>query len=193
VKRANSSACDWPSLIKQLPQLGAVLALVPCRSIESLRARAPQAPWPGAVWLMHLMCAKRLCAKSVVSSEGPYEYLSFFDASGEMCFQIFRLPDSDYFAWDTFMATQSTLQNEHAVLPLAAYVNCEAHIFRFHHADDEGLDGSRLDALAPKYLSSIGYRYAKNFSQRLSVKLHTPSSDCCCESQSHEFSREYFQ
>lgn len=42
-----------------------------------------------------------------IDSDGPSEALLFLEANGRPCWQLYVLPDSDYFAWDMLLARLS--------------------------------------------------------------------------------------
>jgi hypothetical protein len=43
-----------------------------------------------------------------VDPMGPCEGLDFLDAAGLLCWRLFLLPDSDYWAWDTLLSAWET-------------------------------------------------------------------------------------
>lgn len=50
-----------------------------------------------------------------IDNDGPSEALMFLEANGRPCWQLYVLPDSDYFAWETLLTRLSTPTRSAAV------------------------------------------------------------------------------
>jgi hypothetical protein len=57
-------------------------------------------PHPLAGWAR----ARQLFAQVRIDTDGPSESLCFLDQAGACCWQLHRLPDSDFLAWDKLLA-----------------------------------------------------------------------------------------
>ena len=106
-ERGDPGALDLATLAEWLPRLGTVLWL-------ERRDAVPGAPLrmsagPRLLLLEHAAagvlarCAS-LRAWSNVTPQGPREWLSLHQASGEVAAKLFLLPDSDVLAWDQMTA-----------------------------------------------------------------------------------------
>lgn len=106
-ERSDSASLDLAMIAEWLPRLGTVLWL-------ERREAAPSAPLrmnagPRLMLLEHAAagvlarCAS-LRAWSNVTPQGPREWLSLHQASGEIAAKLYLLPDSDVLAWDQMTA-----------------------------------------------------------------------------------------
>ena len=84
----------------QLAELGSVLCLY-----------RPQRGGELAGWTQ----AVRAESATGMDSDGLQESLSFFDATGQCCWRLFLLPDSDFLAWD-LLASQFPSRCEEAAV-----------------------------------------------------------------------------
>ena len=117
VERGDTAALDLAMMAEWLPRLGTVLWLVRRESGPGapLRMRAG----PRLLLLEHpaagvpARCAS-LRAWSNVTPQGPREWLSLHQASGEIAAKLFLLPDSDVLAWDQMSAALGLAPNESA-------------------------------------------------------------------------------
>ncbi len=100
-QRASPIAHDV--LANWLPRVGSVLWIERGKCATGARSRADARPDGPA--LDHPACAllsrcTMASVHSVVTSQGPREWLCFIGADGAALAKMFLLPDSDYLAWD---------------------------------------------------------------------------------------------
>lgn len=102
-------------LIERLPALGSVLYM-PMRSSAAQMLNMPSGFLVEALPLAPLMRTQWITVASVITVEGPREWLACFDAHGHECARLHLLPDTDYLAWDALLGGCDT----GADLPLSA-------------------------------------------------------------------------
>ncbi len=129
-------------------------------------------PHPLAGW----QCARRTAHCVAIDSEGPVESLLFLDAHGAACWQLCRLPDSDFLGWDNLVGALSARQ---APRSIARTLSCRAESIewqislplwracplRLHRVASVG--GDEQLAATCVSLSPTGRREALRWSQRL--------------------------
>ena len=101
---------DLGRLAEALPRLGAVLWLErrdrrtrPARAMIGARG-VLLIDHPALVAFAH---CRAVSAHSVVTPQGPREWLCLRDSAGEMQAKMFLLPDTDYLAWDEMTAANA--------------------------------------------------------------------------------------
>lgn len=107
-----------------LAALGPVLCLYRASDTHVLR---------GLAW------ARAVQPRVQVDSDGPCEGLTFVDSTGRPCWQLYVLPDSDYWAWDALLTRLAT----------SGIVPCEAAESR------SPCEGLRRAALSPRWRACI--------------------------------------
>lgn len=186
-----ASAARWLALCQGLCGLGPVLCLYDdAAQVASVRL-APGAPLPWQRELVGLLGARRLQPVASLDNEGPQEGLWFLDADGRPRFGLCLLPDSDYLAWERFLAT----------LPVWPAVGgagagwCERLFARLQRRLQAGPDwyaglrrfrlgaaaGLPVLALEPvPTLSPASRLRARDLAGRSHARLDPHADDCCC-------------
>lgn len=156
-------------LLRKLPSLGSVLYLhnssaqvitdtLPPGLLVTERALAP------------LLDVRWLLATSAVTEDGPREWLECMDHSGRPRARLHLLPDTDYLAWEAFMAThESPLQPPTSPgTPLLRPDSAQVVNFRLREfAGLTVLDGRPSIALSP-----LGSHVAARIAHAESVSLY---------------------
>ncbi|TAM58388.1 MAG: hypothetical protein EPN49_12615 [Rhodanobacter sp.] len=101
------SRCCWQlapaALLEALPALGAVL-YVPKQPRWPAYRPMPRGLLAEDAVLAPLLQTHWLLAASVVTSEGPREWVECVDRHGHLRARLYLLPDTDYLAWDMLLA-----------------------------------------------------------------------------------------
>lgn len=120
--------------------------------------------------LMPLLRVRRLVAASVITIDGPREWLECLDRRGRECARLYLLPDTDYLAWDALLngdalPAQVTQESREPcrVRPLSAQCVC----FVLHQL--AGL--SVLGCSAVASVSQLGVQLARQVANTESVRL----------------------
>jgi hypothetical protein len=130
-------------LLRYLPPLGSVLYL-PMQPRVSAIEEIPRGLLVENMQLAPLLQTHYLIAASVITSEGPREWIECVDRHGHLCARLYLLPDTDYLAWDALLAgteatTVSPINPMHASWPRNLR-SVSAHLLRFHWRQLAGLD-----------------------------------------------------
>ena len=154
---ATSRPC-WPiapaMLLRHLPSLGSVLYL-------PMSLALIEAPTRGllveTMRLAPLLRTRYLAAASVITSEGPREWIDCVDRLGQRCARLYLLPDTDYLAWDALSNTTATMTSTDPAIQHASVLrhtkSASAHVLRFHWRQLAGLDV--LSAEAATQISAL--------------------------------------
>ena len=143
---ATSRPC-WPiapaMLLRHLPSLGSVLYL-PLSPSLSLIEEPTRGLLVETMRLAPLLRTRYLAAASVITSEGPREWIDCVDRLGQRCARLYLLPDTDYLAWDALSNTTASMTStapaiQHASVPRHTK-SASAHVLRFHWRQLAGLD-----------------------------------------------------
>ena len=116
-ERTDAASLDLATMAEWLPRLGTVLWLERRESVPNAPLR--MSAGPRLLLLEHAAagvlarCAS-LRAWSNVTPQGPREWLSLHEESGEIAAKLFLLPDSDVLAWDQMSAALGLAPNESA-------------------------------------------------------------------------------
>lgn len=141
---ATSRPC-WPiapaMLLRHLPSLGSVLYLPMSLSLIEEPTRGLLVE---TMRLAPLLRTRYLAAASVITSEGPREWIDCVDRLGQRCARLYLLPDTDYLAWDALSNTTASMTStapaiQHASVPRHTK-SASAHVLRFHWRQLAGLD-----------------------------------------------------
>lgn len=118
-------------LLDQLPTLGSVLYM-PMRSTAKQMIEMPSGVLVEALPLAPLMRTNWMMMASVITVDGPREWLECFDAHGCECARMHLLPDTDYLAWDALLGCGEPFADVQ-LLPLASDPSpASAQMLRFH-------------------------------------------------------------
>ncbi|MGC1550309.1 MAG: hypothetical protein WA777_17455, partial [Rhodanobacter sp.] len=90
-------------LARHLPLLGSVLYL-PEQAVTGTLAHLPRGLLVEHLEMSPLLQTCWLAAASVISSDGPHEWLECIDRYGRLRARLHLLPDTDYLAWDALLA-----------------------------------------------------------------------------------------
>ncbi|WP_049623615.1 hypothetical protein [Frateuria defendens] len=149
----------------RLPALGCVLYLparvAPAPAGGLLPLRAELAPLAGL---------RGLFAASLVTGDGPREWLDAVDRQGRVLARLYLLPDTDYLAWDALLAAGAP-----GAAPLrapAVFCPAGAHVLRFQARTLAGM--SLLDARTPTAMSPLGSQLALRIAKAESVHVQRP-------------------
>lgn len=91
------------SLIEALPALGSVLYM-PLAACGPAMPEMPRGVLVEALQLAPLLQVRWLMASSVITVDGPREWIDGIDRTGCPCMRLHLLPDTDYLAWDSLLA-----------------------------------------------------------------------------------------
>ncbi|KRG70120.1 hypothetical protein [Pseudoxanthomonas dokdonensis] len=159
---------------QQLAELGAVLCLYRADAAGELHG------WSQAV---------SVSGQTHLDSDGVHESLRFEDASGQCCWRLFLLPDSDFLAWERLLecvprlaaggARQSV--GERLWQQLAGRLRSagwRARVLRLHALS--GNPGQPRLAASPAAISSLGAQTARRIAQSEGSDIQVRVDDCCC-------------
>jgi len=143
-------------LLRHLPSLGNVLYLPTSPSLLAI-----EEPTRGllveTMRLAPLLRTRYLAAASVITSEGPREWIDCVDRLGQRCARLYLLPDTDYLAWDALSNTTATMTSTDPAIQHASVLrhtkSASAHVLRFHWRQLAGLDV--LSAEAATQISAL--------------------------------------
>jgi hypothetical protein len=156
-------------LASRLPDLGCVLYLH-ATSAEVIRDVFPPGLLIAERALSPLLDTRWLLATSIVTDDGPREWLECVDSLGQIRARLHLLPDTDYLAWDALMNAGEirnrapTLSNLSPLRPDSAVAAC------FSVREWGGMQ--LLERCAPA-LSPLGARIAARIAQAESAMLLT--------------------
>ncbi|KRE85435.1 hypothetical protein ASG75_07530 [Rhodanobacter sp. Soil772] len=131
-------------LIAGLPALGSVL-YVPMRPGGSTVRELPRGLLVEAMQLVPLLQTRWLMAASMITVEGPREWIECMDREGRACTRLHLLPDTDYLAWDRLLAGGEPMP---ASKPARWLRPASAQVLRFHTRRLAGLDVLGAEATA---------------------------------------------
>jgi len=142
----------------------ALAALGPVLCLHDARDRHPLSGWRRAV---------QVHAHVSLDSEGPSEALCFRSADGECCWQLHRLPDSDFLAWERLLdcvPVEACQADTHPgprwrVVRLSAWPRWRPCALRLHAVP--GLPAEQALAAADVDLSRLGREAADRIARRL--------------------------
>ncbi len=155
-----------PQLARQLPLLGSVLYVT---------ARPASAePWVDGVLLAQrelapLLQARWFAAASVVTEDGPREWLECLDQNGELRARLHLLPDTDYLAWDALLQDAEAKPPSLRALRHRGLRSAAARVVAFRHRELAGI--GMLEAIEHDALSSLGRQAAQRIAQAEAVPL----------------------
>ncbi|WP_158882963.1 hypothetical protein [Rhodanobacter sp. L36] len=92
------------TLARSLPALGNLL-YVPMHPHASTSWIVPRGLLLEAMQLAPLLQIRWLVAASVITVDGPREWIDGIDRDGHVCARLYLLPDTDYLAWDALLAS----------------------------------------------------------------------------------------
>ncbi|MEO7066324.1 MAG: hypothetical protein ABI114_05420 [Rhodanobacter sp.] len=92
------------AMFRALPALGCVLYMpMPPMPLPWRASGMARGLLVDDVQLMPLLQVRWLVAATVVTTDGPREWLDCLDARGALCARLYLLPDTDYVAWDALL------------------------------------------------------------------------------------------
>lgn len=162
------------SLLDGLPALGNVL-YVPMRPCRSAGWEMPHGLLVEAMQLAPLLQTRWLVAASVITVEGPREWIECVDRDGRPCARLHLLPDTDYLAWDGLLTGGE---------PVTAAVSthwprqlrpASARLLRFHTRRLAGL--VVLGVELSGQVSSLSRQLAGQIARAEAVPLHLAAAD----------------
>jgi hypothetical protein len=154
-------------LAGKLPDLGCVLYLH-ATSAEIRRDASPPGLLVAERALSPLLDTRWLLATSVVTDDGPREWLECVDAFGQIRARLHLLPDTDYLAWDALMNAGKDHGRSHVLSNLSPLRPDSAVAVSFNIRQLAGLP--LLERCAPA-LSSLGGRIAARIAHAESAML----------------------
>ncbi|MBP6626836.1 MAG: Hemin transport protein [Arenimonas sp.] len=143
-------------------------------------------PMPALVALGPLLClhhaadphllsgwrrARRLVAQVQLDSDGPCEALRFYDESGQCCWRLHLLPDSDFHAWELLLSRLPVLpevRHGAALGPLAVRglrARWRASALRLHAVAGSGIAAPARLAATDVELSPLGQACARRIAR----------------------------
>lgn len=156
------------SLVRMLPALGDVLYVpMPC-------AGAAGEPMPRGLLVEHVQLAPLLrthylVQASIITVDGPREWIECVDRHGDLGCRLHLLPDTDYLAWDRLLEAGTPMRGAHrATRHLRARPVC-AQLLRFHHRPLAGL--FVLGAETADRLSPLGRHLANRIARDEAIAL----------------------
>ena len=158
----------------QLAELGSVLCLY-----------RPQRGGELAGWIQ----AVRAESATGMDSDGLRESLSFFDATGQCCWRLFLLPDSDFLAWDLLASQFPSRCEEAAVQGVADRLwrrlagrlggnGWRVCVLRLHVLAQSRTAPSLAASPAP--VSTLGVAAARRIARQECAEGAVRLDDCCC-------------
>lgn len=148
-------------LIHYLPALGNVLYM-PMRSCAKPMANLPRGFLVEAMPLAPLLRAHWLVMASVITVDGPREWIDCVDADHGACARVHLLPDTDYLAWDALLGCGDMAADFPAAVPASAPLPASAQMLHFHTYRMAGLEvlGAELAATASTLSRDLASRIA---------------------------------
>lgn len=155
-------------LIAGLPALGNVL-YVPMRPGGSTVRELPRGLLVEAMQLVPLLQTRWLMAASMITVEGPREWIECMDREGRACARLHLLPDTDYLAWDRLLAGDGPMPAVKPAHWLRHPRPASAQVLRFHTRRLAGLDV--LGAEATAAVSPLSRQLAGRIARAEAVSL----------------------
>lgn len=163
-----ASALQPVSLIRQLPTLGDVLYVpMPCR--DAVGDGMPPGVLVECAELAPLLRARWLVQASIITVDGPREWVECVDRYGHICCRMHLLPDTDYLAWDRLLAAGTPTRAAQRELNHSRARPVSAQLLRFHHQPIAGL--LVLGAKAASRLSPLGRHLADRIARDEALAL----------------------
>jgi hypothetical protein len=156
------------SLLRRLPTLGSVLYLH-ASARPMLRDDLPSGLLVTQHTFAPLLDTRWLTAISVVTDDGPREWLDCMDRYGCTRARLHLLPDTDYLAWDALMGSCETDCHPPSVTGLSPLRPDSAAVVNFQLRELAGL--LLLEQGLCAALSSLGDRIAARIAQAESAVL----------------------
>ncbi len=125
-------------LVQHLPALGDVLYM-PMRSAVEQVMNLPQGYLVEAMPLAPMIRAHWLMKASMITVDGPREWMEWLEADGRSCARMYLLPDTDYPAWDALLGCDDRVPAFRAAVPASEPSPISAQILRFHTYPIAGL------------------------------------------------------
>ena len=157
-------------LIAGLPALGNVL-YVPMRPGSSTVRELPRGLLVEAMQLAPLLQTRWLMAASMITVEGPREWIECMDREGCVCARLHLLPDTDYLAWDRLLAGDGPMPAAKPAHWLRHPCPASAQVLRFHARRLAGLDV--LGAEATAVVSALSRQLAGRIARAEAVPLQS--------------------
>jgi hypothetical protein len=155
--------------VQHLSHLGSVLYLHNT-STQVLTEPLPHGLLVAERALAPLLDVRWLMATSVVTDDGPREWLECMDSGGRSRARLHLLPDTDYLAWEALMAADESMLQCPASLNTPLLRPDAASVVSFRLRKLAGL--TVLEGSAPGTLSSLGDHVAAHIAQAESVAWH---------------------
>ncbi|MET0331756.1 MAG: hypothetical protein ABW154_10040 [Dyella sp.] len=156
------------ALAHHLPALGCTLYLPPREAMTPLGA-LPYGVVGEQAELTPLLSVSRLRHATVVSRDGPREWIDCINAHGQRQARLYLLPDTDYLAWDALLAQAQPCagRERHPQVPELHLAPARLTCFMLRHL--AGL--ACLSARAPCRMSALGNGVAQEIA-RLEATSH---------------------
>jgi hypothetical protein len=155
-------------LVRMLPALGDVL-YVPMPSDDVSREPMPPGVLVECAELAPLLQARYLVQATVITVDGPREWIECVDRRGHICCRLHLLPDTDYLGWDRLIAAGTPAEVTPARLSFPRARAVCAQLLRFHHRSLAGL--LVLGADTAGHLSPMGRYLADRIARDEAVAL----------------------
>jgi hypothetical protein len=158
-------------LARHLPQLGSVLYL-PEQAIANTLIHPPHGLLVEHLELSPLLQTCWLAAASVISSDGPHEWLECIDRYGRLRARMHLLPDTDYLAWDALLAIGAPIAAPVSLQRPRGFRAESARVLCFRTRQLAGL--ALLSGIAPVAISTLGLGIAGEIARAEAVELRPP-------------------
>jgi hypothetical protein len=116
-----------------------------------------------------LFSTHELLASSMISADGPREWIDCMDGLGRPCARLHLLPDTDYFAWDALLADSRPLPAVPLRLERLACRAASATLLHFRHRQLGALQ--LLETLPLAQVSALGRGIARDVARAAAVEL----------------------
>jgi hypothetical protein len=156
------------SLVRRLPGLGSMLYLH-AKPTAAVRDDLPTGLLVTQHSLAPLLDTRWLTATSVVTDDGPREWLECLDRFGCVRARLHLLPDTDYLAWDALMSSCQAGSHPPAAQGISPLRPGNAAVVNFRVRELAGL--LLLEQGASSLLSPLGDRIAQRIAQAESAVL----------------------
>jgi hypothetical protein len=150
------------ALVAYLPQLGCTLYLPPRHALMPLGV-LPYGVLCEQAELAPLLGVSRLKHSSVVSRDGPREWIDCLNPHGQRQARLYLLPDTDYLAWDALLAQAQPIAARQPHPHLPELQLGQARLVCFTLRRWVGLDCLR--ALTPGRVSALGKGVAQEIAR----------------------------
>lgn len=165
-----TAAVQPASLIHALPALGDVLH-VSMQSGDAAVDDMPRGLLAEQWQLASLLQVRWLMQASMITVDGPREWIDCLDRHGHICSRLHLLPDTDYLAWDRLIAIGTPIQLAHAQPWFLRERPACARLLRFRQRRLAGL--LMLGADGAGRLSSLGRVLADRIARDEAVALQS--------------------